>query len=190
MKIFTSTVVMLFCVASVWAQLPKVRYTDTLVYNARLTPDAAVTNAWNWFDNHTKHPVDAQEAKMRNEQGIFKGIGAFQYVSKVVSGNEYSKGTIFYVVALRIHEGDKQYSYEITNFTHQARVSLNALTTADKYPYRVEGDKMWHNMVWKDMKQQVDQHAKELVESLNAAMLAPSVVTQAKKGPVVIVVNN
>lgn len=190
MKIFTTIALVLLSVASAWAQLPKVKYTDKLAYNAHLTPDAAVTNAWNWFDNHTKRPVDAQESKMRNEQGIFKGVAAFPYVSKVASGNEYSKGTIYYTVSLRIHDGNREYTYEITDFTHQARFSLNALTTAEKYPYRVNGDKMWHNMVWKDIKQQVDQHAKELIGSLKEAMLAPSVITQAKKGPVVIVVNN
>ena len=173
-----------------FCQSAKLTYTEKLPYNNRLTPDAAVTNAWNWFDNNTKVDPKEKEAKIRNQQGVFKGISSFQYVSKVASGNEYSKGTIYYTVRMLIHDTDGAYTYEISNFSHQARFSLRLLTTDTKYPYHVDGDKMWHNMVWKDIRQQVDQHAKELAASLKAAMQAPSVIAQNGRGPKVIIVRN
>lgn len=173
-----------------FCQSAKLKYSEKLPYNTRLTPDAAVTNAWNWFDNNTKVDPTEKEAKIRNQQGMFKGVSSFQYVSKVASGNEYSKGTVYYTVRLLIHDTNGAYVYEIGDFKHQARFSLGAITTDDKYPYHVQGDKMWHNMVWKDIRQQVEQHAKELAASLKAAMQAPSVIAHNGKGPKVIIVRN
>jgi hypothetical protein len=190
MKIFTSLVWLLICAVPVVAQSSKVTFTEKVAYNTSLTPNAAVTNAWNWFDNYTKVATDAKEAKLRNERGMFTGVSSFRYVSNVASGNDYSRGTIYYTIRLKINEADGSYTYEITDFAHQARVSLNAITTDEKYPYKVSGDKMWHNMVWKDIKQQINQHAKELATSLKASMQAPSVISHAKKGPVIIVVKN
>jgi|GEM_PF-6454213 len=191
MTIFTPLISgLLLYTTIVVAQSPKLKYTEKLCYNSRLTPEGALINAWNWFDNHTKLEVDTKEARIRSEQGILKGVSSFQYISKVASGNDYSKGTVYYTVYMRIHDTEGAYTYVVTDFVHHARVSLNALTTDERYPYKVIGDKMWHNMVWKDIKQQVDQHAKEQIESLKTAMRAPSVISRPKKGPVVIVVNN
>lgn len=121
----------MFCLPA-FGQSAKLVYTEKLPYNSRLTPEAAMTNAWNWFDNNTKLDPNEKEAKIRNAQGVFKGISSFQYVSKVASGNEYSKGTIYYTVRLRIHDTEGAYTYEITNFSHQARFRsiLLPLTTA------------------------------------------------------------
>ena len=191
MKLFTPLLFLLISIAvPAAAQSAKLKYADQVKYNASLTPNAAVTNAWNWYDNYTKAETNDQESKRRNGQGLFKGISSFKYVSNVASGNEYSKGTIYYTVYLKINEGDGTYTYEITDFVHQGRFSLNAITTDEKYPYKVNGDKMWHNMVWKDIKQQIAQHVKELSETLKNSMQAPSVISQAKKGPVIIVVKN
>ncbi len=190
MKIITLVLWVCIGIRPVAAQLPKIKHTEKIPYNSCLTPEAAMTNAWNWFDNHTRLAVDAKEAKLRNQLGLFKGLGTFQYISKVASGNDYSKGTVYYTIYLHIHDSEGTYTFEITDFVHHGRVSFNALTMDGKYPYKVNGDKMWHNMVWKDLKQQVDQHTRQEIESLKASMQASSVLTRSKKGPVVIVVNN
>ncbi len=177
---------------TVWAQLPKLNYTERIPYHSRLTPNAAVTNAWSWFDSYTKATPTAKESQLRSEKGIFKGVSSFQYVSKVASGNDYSKGTIYYTIYLKINESDGTYTYEITDFVHQARASLGTITQDAKYPYYVNGDKMWHNMVWKDIREQIAIHTRELSESLKTAMNSPSSssVKKQTKGPVVIIVKN
>ena len=186
------TLLVLFCCASLLsqAQTTRLAYKEKHNYNNRLTPEAAMTNAWRWFDANTHTTPDAAEAKMRDAHGIFKGVGSFPFVSKVASGNDFSRGTVFFTVYLRVHDTEGAYTFIITDIAHQGRVSLNALTTDAKYPYRVEGDRMWHNMVWKDLREQAEQHVKQLAASLTAAMETPSVISQRGKAPKIIVVNN
>ncbi len=150
------------------AQVRKLTYADTLQYH-KLTPDAAIIAVQQWYNAYTSDTPTSAEQQQRKQLGNFTGTSAFKYVSKVASGNEYTRGTIYFTMKVKVNE-DNTYSYELSNFTHQARISFNLLTTREQCPYKLAGDKLWQNMVWKDIKEQIRQKMLPVIAELTAAM--------------------
>jgi|GEM_PF-3564995 len=129
--------------------------------------DELYSRAWRWFSDASRNvPSLLEEANRR--YGRFTGTASLPFSTRQGGGSEYVKGRIYFNFTVRVEDGF--YTYELTDFTHVARLSFNTLTTHDRYPYRTAADAEWHSRVWQEMKAKVITELKPMVESLKAAM--------------------
>jgi hypothetical protein len=129
--------------------------------------DELYSRAWRWFSDAARNvPSLLEEANRR--YGRFSGTASLPFSTRQGGGNEYVKGRIYFNFTVRVEDGF--YTYEVTDFTHVARLSFNTLTTHDRYPYRAVADEEWHSLVWQEMKDKVNAELEPMVESLKAAM--------------------
>lgn len=154
----------LICSALGLAQPKKLSFSEQLSFG-KITPSAAATGIGQWFDTYSKVTPDEAELN-RRQNGIFSGVSSLKYISKVSSGSDFTRGTIYFNIKTTIN-GDGTYRYEVSNFIHQARVSFNLITTDVSCPHRLTtGDKMWQNLVWKDIQEQIKQAVEPMVQAL------------------------
>jgi hypothetical protein len=129
--------------------------------------DELYSRAWRWFSDAARNvPSLLEEANRR--YGRFTGTASLPFSTRQGGGNEYVKGRIYFNFIVRVEDGF--YTYEVTDFTHVARLSFNILTIHPRYPYRTVADEEWHSLVWQEMKDKVNAELKPMVESLKAAM--------------------
>jgi hypothetical protein len=129
--------------------------------------DELYSRAWRWFKEASQNvPSLLEEANRR--YGRFTGTASLPFSTRQGGGNEYVKGRIFFNFTVRVEDGF--YTYEVTDFTHVARLSFNVLTTHPRYPYRAVADESWHSLVWQEMKDKVNAELAPMVESLKTAM--------------------
>jgi hypothetical protein len=149
------------------AQAPKFTFKETVSFG-QMTPDEVSTCAWRWFNQNDKASPGTAEINNR-QSGKFSGTSALRFVSTIPSGNDFTRGTIYYSLKLTIND-DRTYTYELSDFTHQARTSFNLITTDANYPYRITADRTWHNQVWNDIKSQINSAMEPLITDLKTAM--------------------
>jgi hypothetical protein len=129
--------------------------------------DELYSRAWRWFKEASQNvPSLLEEANRR--YGRFTGTASLPFSTRQGGGHEYVKGRIFFNFTVRVEDGF--YTYEVTDFTHVARLSFNVLTTHPGYPYRAVADEAWHSLVWQEMKDKVNAELAPMVESLKTAM--------------------
>ncbi len=129
--------------------------------------DELYSRAWRWFKEASQNvPSLLEEANRR--YGRFTGTASLPFSTRQGGSNEYVKGRIFFNFTVRVEDGF--YTYEVTDFTHVARLSFNVLTTHPRYPYRAVADEAWHSLVWQEMKDKVNGELAPMVESLKTAM--------------------
>jgi hypothetical protein len=129
--------------------------------------DELYSRAWRWFKEASQNvPSLLEEANRR--YGRFTGTASLPFSTRQGGGQEYVKGRIFFNFTVRVEDGF--YIYELTDFTHVARLSFNVLTTHPGYPYRAVADEAWHSLVWQEMKDKVNAELAPMVESLKSAM--------------------
>lgn len=175
-KSFTVFFLLLLSTCRVVAQAPNLSQTPAahLKYALRDTiplgdapRDELYSRAWRWFREASQNvPSLLEEANRR--YGRFTGTASLPFTTRQRGGNEYVKGRIYFNFIVRVEDG--YYTYEVTDFTHVARLSFNILTTHPRYPYRTVADEEWHSLVWQEMKDKVNTELKPMVESLEAAM--------------------
>jgi hypothetical protein len=130
--------------------------------------DELYSRAWRWFAEVSKKvPSLLEEANKR--YGRFTGTSSFSFSSGQNGGSEHVKGRIYYNFTVYVE--DDFYVYELTDFTHVARLPFNTITTHEKYPYRVVANEEWHTLVWQEMKDKINKELQPMVESLKADML-------------------
>ncbi len=129
--------------------------------------DELYSRAWRWFSDAARNvPSLLEEANRR--YGRFTGTASLPFSTRQGGGNENVKGRIYFNLTVQVEDGF--YTYEVTDFTHVARLSFNVLTTHPRYPYRTVADEEWHSLVWQEMKDKVNAELKPMVESLKATM--------------------
>ena len=129
--------------------------------------DELYSRAWRWFKEASQNvPSLLEEANRR--YGRFTGTASLPFSTRQGGGNEFVKGRIFFNFTVRVEDGF--YTYEVTDFTHVARLSFNVLTTHPEYPYRAVADEAWHSLVWQEMKDKVNAELTPMVENLKTAM--------------------
>ncbi len=129
--------------------------------------DELYSRSWRWFEEVAKtNPSLLKEANKR--WGRFTGTPYFTFISKLNGGSDYVKGKIYY--SMRVYVENEYYICEFTDFTHLARISFNTITTHSDYPYRVVVNKEWHDLVWREMKEQSQKEAAAWFTSLKGAM--------------------
>ncbi len=134
---------------------------------ADLPRDELYSRAWRWFSEASqKVPSLLEEANKRD--GRFTGTSSVNFESKLNGGSDYVKGRIYYNFTVFVEDGF--YTYELTDFTHVARISFNTLTIHPRYPYRTVANEEWHTLVWQEMKDKITAELKPMIESLQAGM--------------------
>ena len=129
--------------------------------------DELYSRAWRWFKEASQTiPSLLEEANRR--YGRFTGTASLPFSTHQGNDSKYVKGRIYFNFTVCVE--DSFYTYEVTNFTHVARLSFNVLTTHSRYPYRTIVDEAWHSLVWQEMKDKVHSELQPMVQSLNAAM--------------------
>ena len=129
--------------------------------------DELYSRAWRWFSEISqKAPSLLEEANKR--YGRFTGTCSISFASRQTGGAEHVKGRIYYNFTVYVE--DDFYVYELTDFTHVARLPFNTLTTHQRYPYRVVANEEWHTLIWQEMKDKIQKELQPMVESLKTDM--------------------
>lgn len=129
--------------------------------------DELYSRAWNWFESiNQSNPAFMKEANKR--LGRFTGTNHFTFNSKISGGSDYVKGKIYY--SLQVYVDNEYFVYELSDFTHLARISFNIITTDYHYPYKLAANKEWHDRVWQEMKEQSRREAVAVLVRLKEGM--------------------
>ena len=103
----------------------------------------------------------------------FTAIGYLPFKSQQEGGSAFVNGRIYFRVQVRVFENG--YQYELTDFVHQGRTTLNTLTTNVQYPYRpLVSDINWYSQVWNEMKQTANNAVLPRISHLRAGMAKAS----------------
>jgi hypothetical protein len=130
--------------------------------------DQLFNRAYEWFHSPDKMPKEALK-QLNRESGLLSGTSFLLYNSKVQAGSQITKGFILYTILITVT--DSSYTYEFSNFTHDAKLPLHLITTQELYPYKTSGvDKHWYNLVWNDIKTSITSELPLVVHGLKEDM--------------------
>ncbi|MDJ1503781.1 DUF4468 domain-containing protein [Xanthocytophaga agilis] len=108
--------------------------------------------------------------------GEIKGTSYLVYNSNVHAASEVTKGFILFDFKfVAIEDG---FRYQITNFRHEGKIRFHTILMTPSFPYKINAvEKPWYDLVWKDIRTQINQQMPKMVASVKdvvekAALLA------------------
>jgi len=113
-------------------------------------------------------------------EGELIGKAIIPYNPTMLNASARTIGNINYTIKIYVKDG--RYKYEITDFTHEPTgksknggLSFGIITNDDTSPIRHKGQfKKWNNKVWIDIKNQINDSTKPLIEDLKTKMVQKS----------------
>ncbi len=164
-KIIFSLWVALVASLSVMAQKVELFNYTGEVSVGELNKQQIVQYVLDWQRKHL--PKDAI-LKYNEHTSELTGTAFVWYDSKIHAANDLTKGYIVY--DFKIVATDKGFQYKLTNFRHEAKIKFHTLTTAHSFPYKINVvEKPWYDMVWKDIKRQLDDQMPKMINTLKDA---------------------
>ena len=129
-----------------------------------------------WCQDNTPHEglKNADE-----ETGELKGTSFLPYTSNVHAASDLTQGYVLY--DFKVVATETGFRYMLTNFRHEAKIKFHTITAASGFPYKISTvEKPWYDLVWKDIKQNLNQQVPRMMAELKAATQNPSYAVRSK----------
>ncbi len=111
--------------------------------------------------------------------GELKGTSFLRYTSHVNAASDLTQGYILY--DFKITATENGFHYVMTNFRHEARIKFHTLTNYPCFPYKINTvEKPWYDLVWKDLKAQINQHIPKMIATMKEVAEKESYVAQLR----------
>jgi hypothetical protein len=156
-----------------------ISFSKVVVVDSDITAEELYDRARTWFAIAFK---DGKEVVQLEDKEQFKliGKGGFKYNPRVYIGSDGSRGYVSYTITIQVK--DNRYRYILTNFYHEGNTvnqagqfSFGYISSSEECTTDIAmTSKSWRNKVWKDIKIDIDNNAKQLISSLEKSMKTPT----------------
>ncbi len=103
--------------------------------------------------------------KNTTKENAVSGTSFLRYDSNVPAASDITHGSVMYDFEITV--SDNGITYLFTNFRHEGKIKFHAITDANAFPHKIQTvEKPWYDLVWRDIKQQLNQQIPPMLETL------------------------
>lgn len=123
-------------------------------------------------------PKDALR-EVNETTGELKGTSFLRYNSNVAAASDLTQGYILY--DFKVTATENGFHYVMTNFRHEAKINFHIITAYPHFPYKINTvEKPWYDLVWKDLKHQINQQMPKMIATMKDIAEKESSVAQLR----------
>jgi hypothetical protein len=155
-----------------------INFKETIMVNG-VDKGELYKRAKHWFVIAYKSPKDVLQLD-DEDGGEIIGKAVLTYDPTIFSGSTQTRGVVRYTVKIFLKDG--RFKYEFTDFIHDpfrnqynqyGKLNFGLITTDIECPNPRFLQKNWSNRVWDDIKEQINENIKLLVQHLEIHMKMP-----------------